>query len=138
MCKPLRGERGQQSADCLRYCLHHVTRTSDPAGVQGQRYIPPKPMARPSVPAATLNAAPQQASVLPSFSKLPFTPETRGRPVEEEETLCCICLEWPPEIVLQPCGHHNMCEKCAHNVKNLNEGLCPECRCKIEAIIKPR
>lgn len=99
--------------------------------------IPVKPIPRQAMPAASLNAM-QPELKPPAFAPAPIAATKRGQYEEEEETVCCICLEWPPEIILQPCGHNNMCEKCAHNVKNLNEGLCPECRCKIEAIIRPR
>ena len=103
----------------------------------GHRPAPPRPVMRPPIPAAAKMNDSSLFSV-PDF-KAPAVREfeDKGDVSEEEELTCCICLEWPPEIVLQPCGHNNMCENCAYSVKNLNEGLCPECRCRIEAIIKP-
>ena len=42
---------------------------------------------------------------------------------------CCACMEAPPDAVLLPCGHVNMCERCAHHCE-----LCPTCRRRVEKV----
>ena len=51
---------------------------------------------------------------------------------------CCICYDRPPQVVLVPCGHMNICAPCAHewNEKPRHEGggACPNCRKRIRLI----
>lgn len=42
---------------------------------------------------------------------------------EENNKLCCICLDQPKSIVLLPCGHICVCEGCGKSVQQ-----CPLCR----------
>lgn len=51
-----------------------------------------------------------------------------------EENMCIVCMEWPSQVVLFPCGHSNMCPTCAEKVRGHGEGLCPSCRTPIEGI----
>ena len=34
-----------------------------------------------------------------------------------ETQKCCVCLDRPPQVVLVPCGHMNICAPCAHEWK---------------------
>eukprot|EP00828_Plagiopyla_frontata_P027466 TRINITY_DN35672_c0_g1_i1.p1 TRINITY_DN35672_c0_g1~~TRINITY_DN35672_c0_g1_i1.p1 ORF type:complete len:209 (+),score=40.74 TRINITY_DN35672_c0_g1_i1:320-946(+) len=49
----------------------------------------------------------------------------------EQQQLCCICLEQPKNAVLMPCRHNAICMECANKVK-----LCPMCQEKIVEIVK--
>jgi hypothetical protein len=42
---------------------------------------------------------------------------------ERERSLCCVCLDHPRCVVLQPCWHYALCETCAQFVS-----CCPICR----------
>jgi len=54
---------------------------------------------------------------------------------EEEETLCYLCFEGPPNAVLLNCGHGGICYECAVAlIKKKNE--CMECRKPVEMIYK--
>merc|ERR1712196_178698 len=41
---------------------------------------------------------------------------------------CCVCLDNPRSIVLQPCWHHVLCSSCAESLS-----ICPICRTPILA-----
>uniref|UniRef100_A0A7S1A7G2 RING-type domain-containing protein n=1 Tax=Noctiluca scintillans TaxID=2966 RepID=A0A7S1A7G2_NOCSC len=45
---------------------------------------------------------------------------------ESELELCAVCLEAPCDVVLQPCGHTQLCETCACKLLR-----CPLCRASI-------
>ena len=59
-----------------------------------------------------------------------------------EGLTCCVCLVNPPQVVLVPCGHMNICDPCAREWKKkrpVGEGKecgggCPTCRRKIKKI----
>lgn len=44
---------------------------------------------------------------------------------------CVICMTSDRSVVLKPCGHFSMCEKCSRDLKT-----CPLCRCSISDKIK--
>ena len=60
----------------------------------------------------------------------------------DEGPICCVCMDSPPQVVLVPCGHMNICDPCAREWKkkrNVGEGKkcggsCPTCRRKIKKI----
>ena len=58
----------------------------------------------------------------------------------EEVMRCCMCLDQQPEVVLVPCGHMNLCTRCAHKCKQKpwtdGGGVCPNCRSTISIIQK--
>merc|ERR1712137_82379 len=49
----------------------------------------------------------------------------------DEDQLCKICQESIVEIVILPCGHLILCDKCSSKVSN-----CPFCRCKITQVVR--
>ena len=63
-------------------------------------------------------------------------------PSPDEGPTCCVCLDSPPQVVLVPCGHMNICDPCAREWKkkrNVGEGKecgggCPTCRRNIKRI----
>ena len=50
---------------------------------------------------------------------------------------CCVCLDRPPDVLLEPCKHHEFCEQCILQVM-AQDGLCPLCRIRIQEYIGPR
>ena len=38
---------------------------------------------------------------------------------------CVVCMDNPPNVVLVPCGHQNLCSPCANQWKDEN-GTCPQ------------
>lgn len=52
----------------------------------------------------------------------------------ERELECCICMEWPSDRVIQPCGHNCVCQGCADMLQNTTK-LCPICRVTITEIL---
>ena len=67
---------------------------------------------------------------------------SKGVPAFDEGPKCCVCLDNPPQVVLVPCGHMNICEPCAREWKKMRPvgegkecgGGCPTCRRKIKKI----
>ena len=57
-----------------------------------------------------------------------------------EVTTCCVCLDLPPQVVLVPCGHMNICWPCASQWKRKPRqnggGVCPNCRTPIDMVQK--
>ena len=58
---------------------------------------------------------------------------TQNNNVNQDEELCCICMENKKEAAIVPCGHvicwDNLC-------RNMLNGKCPICKNKIDKIIK--
>ena len=58
----------------------------------------------------------------------------------DEGSTCCVCLDLPPQVVLVPCGHMNLCWDCACLWKRKPQkgggGVCPNCRTPIDFIQK--
>ena len=55
------------------------------------------------------------------------------RPVNDTPT-CIVCFDRRPDVVLEPCGHHNLCGPCAHQW-NESRKQCPMDRLRIWAIL---
>lgn len=53
--------------------------------------------------------------------------------LSEGETLCLICYERPPNVIIEPCGHGGVCSTCVLNLIQ-KEKICPLCREKMETI----
>ncbi len=53
---------------------------------------------------------------------------------DEDENLCCICLEAQKESIFHPCGHYYCCNKCATAMKDKKQP-CPICRAPIGQIV---
>ena len=51
---------------------------------------------------------------------------------EEEEDLCCVCLDRPKTVVPMPCRHMWLCLKCSARMR-----LCPLCKAAIAQKIQP-
>ncbi len=52
---------------------------------------------------------------------------------------CIVCMDFPPQVALFPCGHSNICVACAKNLTNGNSRgrpKCPTCRKPIQQWIK--
>ena len=47
---------------------------------------------------------------------------------------CVVCMDNPPNVVLVPCGHQNLCSPCANQWKDEN-GTCPTDRKEIVMIV---
>ncbi|CAD7965186.1 unnamed protein product [Amoebophrya sp. A25] len=48
----------------------------------------------------------------------------------EEQSLCCVCFEADRSVLLRPCSHLALCEKCSKKVET-----CPICRSRITSRI---
>lgn len=48
----------------------------------------------------------------------------------ERDEECCICMDWPTDRIIQPCGHKCVCQGCAHTLQTTSN-LCPICRVNI-------
>ena len=54
-----------------------------------------------------------------------------------EDHLCIYCLVEPSEIILAPCGHKYICNKCYKSLKEKNKlKICDVCRTEIESIVE--
>lgn len=51
----------------------------------------------------------------------------------KEDRLCCVCFERERDTLTLPCGHVRMCQQC---VKESNATICPQCRQRIESVVK--
>jgi len=51
----------------------------------------------------------------------------------KEDRLCCVCFERERDTLTLPCGHVRMCQHC---VKESNATICPQCRQRIESVVK--
>lgn len=52
---------------------------------------------------------------------------------------CIVCMDFPPQVALFPCGHSNICVACAKKLNNGNSRgrpKCPTCRKPIQQWIK--
>lgn len=78
----------------------------------------PPPPHDPSPPAVVI-ALPQRAS---------DPGEGRGRAVECGDTECCICLDQPPDVILDPCGHIVVCRTCTLRMWGSSARVCPKCQ----------
>ena len=54
-----------------------------------------------------------------------------------EDHLCIYCLVEPSEIILAPCGHKYICNKCYKSLKEKNKlKICDVCRTEIESFVE--
>ncbi len=51
---------------------------------------------------------------------------------DDNDNSCIVCYSERKEVVLSPCGHYNLCKKCA---TSLNPRVCPLCRTIISEIV---
>ena len=49
---------------------------------------------------------------------------------DDEEELCCVCLDRERDVYLQPCRHVIMCSRCVDEVL-AKSSLCPVCRAEV-------
>lgn len=49
----------------------------------------------------------------------------------DEDAMCVVCFERPPETVLEPCGHANLCLTC---LSRLAKRRCPTCRARAKKV----
>ena len=49
---------------------------------------------------------------------------------DDEEELCCVCLDRERDVYLQPCRHVIMCSRCLDEVL-AKSSLCPVCRAEV-------
>jgi len=56
--------------------------------------------------------------------------------LQDEETLCVLCMDAPKDHMIAPCGHQCVCEACAEKLKKARHALCPFCRTPINATFK--
>jgi hypothetical protein len=56
--------------------------------------------------------------------------------LQDEETLCVLCMDAPKDHIIIPCGHQCVCEACAEELKKARSSLCPFCRTPINATFK--
>jgi hypothetical protein len=56
--------------------------------------------------------------------------------LQDEETLCVLCMDAPKDHIIAPCGHQCVCEACAEKLKKARHALCPFCRTPISATFK--
>ena len=57
----------------------------------------------------------------------------RDDDIEEDFNLCVICIEIPPQVNFQTCGHAVACKTCASKIL-IQTGECPMCRCQLSAL----
>ena len=73
--------------------------------------------------------------------EIPFTFKISKAESPSDETLCIMCQDRRPEVVLAPCGHQNVCGPCAHEWNGRpprdGGGSCPMCRQPIAMIVSP-
>ncbi len=68
--------------------------------------------------------------------------ETKEKEEEEEDVpgdrACIVCHSAPRSVALYPCGHANLCSKCAPRLlqDDMAAGTCPTCRAGVDNIIK--
>jgi len=53
------------------------------------------------------------------------------RDEQASKSLCCVCLDLPPNTVVMPCRHKHLCQCCADNLTH-----CPLCRVPIQQRIE--
>ena len=68
-----------------------------------------------------------------TLGKTPVARKERKRPN------CIVCMDRSPNVVLVPCGHQNLCSRCAHKWKDSPQseggGCCPTDRRHIDKIV---
>lgn len=71
------------------------------------------------------------------------TPTIYGDPNSTEPRIvelpaCHVCFDRPSDIILLPCAHGGLCEKCAIKIAQdwSNEPKCPQCRQNMETLVK--
>jgi hypothetical protein len=49
---------------------------------------------------------------------------------------CCVCLDVPPTVLVDPCGHLCLCDTCNEilSVLSNQKRLCPVCRTPIDKV----
>lgn len=65
-----------------------------------------------------------------TFDGATLTPAELAREDFEE---CSICCDNPANVIMLPCGHHNVCEQCVLRLMRQDAPLCPHCREKMES-----
>ena len=53
---------------------------------------------------------------------------------QDDIPTCIVCMDRKPEVMLLPCGHHNLCGLCAHQWREEQKG-CPMDRRRIRDIV---
>ena len=64
-----------------------------------------------------------------AFVQPPPPPKQTKKMEEDDDRTCKVCLDQPVCMVIQPCFHTVLCEKCAPQIKETNS--CPICRKEI-------
>ena len=54
-----------------------------------------------------------------------------NREENENSHKCIVCLSYPSKIIIVPCGHKCICERCYNKFKRNNNRICPVCRRQI-------
>lgn len=56
---------------------------------------------------------------------------------KKKESLCKVCMDKKPEIVLRPCNHGGLCESCMRQMMSGGgQRTCPWCREPVEKVLK--
>lgn len=49
---------------------------------------------------------------------------------------CVVCQDRVAERAIVPCGHHCLCDECAHQLVSVGNGKCPLCRGNVQSTLK--
>lgn len=93
-------------------------------GVIGFEQLPPSDT--PAVPVSV-----QESSQLREESGPPETGNADGMAPDINLSLCSVCMDSPPDVVMVPCGHIYACEKCGKKLKE-----CALCREPVTQVLR--